>query len=241
MNMYSAMFCHSIFAQDDPNETEIKREDIRSDLQDPYPYTPNNIPSESYSVPLKEKPTEEPRNEPKIAKQQKCNICGKVLSSASSYYVHLKQHSDNKPYQCSHCEASFCRKPYLEVHMRTHTGERPFECEICKKRFTQKSSLNTHKRSHTGLRPYACPVCLKRFSVKSYLNAHQWIHAADNGIRCATCHMTFNNKSQYLEHLRSHSTKGYDCEFCSRAFSKESYLIRHRIRVHSKVLQNQPK
>ena len=48
-------------------------------------------------------------------KSQSCNICGRVLSSASSYYVHMKVHSNSKPFQCTSCEASFCRKPYLEV------------------------------------------------------------------------------------------------------------------------------
>ena len=49
------------------------------------------------------------------SKVQSCKICGKILSSASSYYVHMKLHSGNKPYQCTVCEAAFCRKPYLEV------------------------------------------------------------------------------------------------------------------------------
>lgn len=44
-----------------------------------------------------------------------CNKCGRVLSSASSYYVHMKQHSGHKPYRCTECPATFCRKPYLEV------------------------------------------------------------------------------------------------------------------------------
>lgn len=48
-------------------------------------------------------------------KTQVCKVCGKVLSSASSYYVHMKSHSDTKPFQCTQCEVAFCRKPYLEV------------------------------------------------------------------------------------------------------------------------------
>lgn len=103
------------------------------------------------------------------SKPQACKVCGKMLSSASSYYVHMKLHSGTKPFACTVCEAAFCRKPYLEVHMRTHTGksypyirkkdplkqnffsgERPFECDLCFKRFSQKSSLNTHRRIHTG-------------------------------------------------------------------------------------------
>lgn len=53
-------------------------------------------------------------------KPQACKICGKVLSSASSYYVHMKLHSGNKPYHCTACDASFCRKPYLEVSAQLH-------------------------------------------------------------------------------------------------------------------------
>lgn len=48
-------------------------------------------------------------------KQQKCTVCGKILASASSYYVHMKLHSGHKPYQCTQCDAAFSRKPYLEV------------------------------------------------------------------------------------------------------------------------------
>lgn len=31
--------------------------------------------------------------------------------------------SMHKPFQCSQCNAAFCRKPYLDIHMRIHTGK----------------------------------------------------------------------------------------------------------------------
>lgn len=34
------------------------------------------------------------------SKPQACKVCGKMLSSASSYYVHMKLHSGTKPYRC---------------------------------------------------------------------------------------------------------------------------------------------
>ncbi|XP_034950933.1 zinc finger protein 350-like isoform X1 [Chelonus insularis] len=173
------------------------------------------------------------------SKPQPCKVCGKVLSSASSYYVHMKLHSGNKPYHCTVCEASFCRKPYLEVHMRTHTGERPFQCELCLKRFTQKSSLNTHKRVHTGERPYACDICQKRFAVKSYVTAHRWSHVAEKPLVCDRCSLTFTSKSQFAIHIRTHTANTtYECNICGRTFVRDSYLIRHQNRVHRDLSQN---
>ncbi|KAF3427355.1 hypothetical protein E2986_12132 [Frieseomelitta varia] len=173
------------------------------------------------------------------SKPQPCKVCGKVLSSASSYYVHMKLHSGNKPYHCTVCEASFCRKPYLEVHMRTHTGERPFQCELCLKRFTQKSSLNTHKRVHTGERPYACDICQKRFAVKSYVTAHRWSHVAEKPLVCDRCSLTFTSKSQFAIHIRTHTASTtYECNICGRTFVRDSYLIRHQNRVHRDMNQS---
>ncbi|KAJ9579061.1 hypothetical protein L9F63_024831, partial [Diploptera punctata] len=60
-------------------------------------------------------PPEQPQTKPETvsrSKPQACKVCGKILSSASSYYVHMKLHSGSKPFQCTACEASFCRKPY---------------------------------------------------------------------------------------------------------------------------------
>ncbi|XP_055681479.1 zinc finger protein 41-like isoform X20 [Lutzomyia longipalpis] len=167
------------------------------------------------------------------SKPQACKVCGKILSSASSYYVHMKLHSGTKPFQCTVCEAAFCRKPYLEVHMRTHTGERPFQCDLCMKRFSQKSSLNTHKRIHTGERPYACDICNKTFAVKSYVTAHRWSHVSEKPLSCDRCSMTFTSKSQFAIHIRTHSAgQNYECNICGRTFIRDSYLIRHHNRVH---------
>ncbi|XP_055711260.1 zinc finger protein 70-like isoform X10 [Phlebotomus papatasi] len=196
------------------------------------------------------------------SKPQACKVCGKMLSSASSYYVHMKLHSGTKPFQCTVCEAAFCRKPYLEVHMRTHTGERPFQCDLCMKRFSQKSSLNTHKRihtvqlkpyecqqcpakfsrkpyldihyrTHTGERPFECDVCLKRFSQKSSLNIHKTIHTGERPYACDICNKTFAVKSYVTAHRWSHvSEKPLSCDRCSMTFTSKSQFAIH-IRTHS--------
>ncbi|XP_011299254.1 transcription factor Sp2 [Fopius arisanus] len=198
--------------------------------------TVQNVP---HNGPSRQSTGQQTVKEGSRSKPQPCKVCGKVLSSASSYYVHMKLHSGNKPYHCTVCEASFCRKPYLEVHMRTHTGERPFQCELCLKRFTQKSSLNTHKRVHTGERPYACDICQKRFAVKSYVTAHRWSHVAEKPLVCDRCSLTFTSKSQFAIHIRTHTASTtYECNICGRTFVRDSYLIRHQNRVHRDMNQS---
>lgn len=227
LNTYRSM---EFLTQHLDRQYEIKPEIPLFHIEDKSTMTDKNILSNLPAPPASAaKPAKKTSNE---YKTHSCYVCGKVLSSTSSYYVHMKQHSGHKPYHCPMCDVSFCRKPYLEVHMRTHTGERPFQCAVCLKRFTQKSSLNIHKRAHTGERPYSCDICDKKFAVKSYVDAHRWTHIFEKPLSCEKCKIPFNSRSQYVLHMRSHSTSlAYECP-CGRTFTKDSYLIRHQIKVH---------
>ena len=47
-------------------------------------------------------------------------------------------------HECDVCEKRFTRSGSLKVHMRIHTNERPYECDVCEKRFRQSQHLNEH-------------------------------------------------------------------------------------------------
>ena len=79
-------------------------------------------------------------------------------------------------HECDVCEKVFTQSGDLKVHMRVHTNERPYECDVCEKRFTQSGSLARHMRTHTNEKPYECDVCEKCFRHSSALRVHKRTH-----------------------------------------------------------------
>ena len=49
-------------------------------------------------------------------------------------------------------------------HLKNHTEEKLFQCDSCDKRWTTSSKLTEHKRIHTGEKPFQCTHCDKRFT-----------------------------------------------------------------------------
>ncbi|CAG5095451.1 Similar to ZKSCAN4: Zinc finger protein with KRAB and SCAN domains 4 (Homo sapiens) [Cotesia congregata] len=81
--------------------------------------------------PMRQSSSQQTTKEGSRAKPQPCKVCGKVLSSASSYYVHMNQ---------------------FAIHIRTHTASTTYECNICGRTFVRDSYLIRHQnRVHRDL------------------------------------------------------------------------------------------
>lgn len=63
-----------------------------------------------------------------------------------------------KPRTCNQCGQQLSCTKSLLVHMRIHTNERPFKCDICDKAFTQRGGLTTHMLTHSKEKSYKCQV-----------------------------------------------------------------------------------
>ncbi|KAJ8968053.1 hypothetical protein NQ314_002492 [Rhamnusium bicolor] len=88
--------------------------------------------------------------------------------------------SKNKPiyrYKCPICD-KFFPKSSLQAHIRQHTQEKPFECKICNAKFARKNNLQFHVKNHekkvvkkttkivSAERPFLCSTCGASFKKK---------------------------------------------------------------------------
>lgn len=80
-----------------------------------------------------------------------CATCGEPFSDPVSLREHrLKEHPQDKSYQCMFCNTTFVKHSHLVVHTRIHTGSRPYICGQCGNRFPKSSDLKRHARVHSG-------------------------------------------------------------------------------------------
>ncbi|XP_051262582.1 zinc finger protein 574 isoform X4 [Dicentrarchus labrax] len=113
--------------------------------------------------------------------------------------------SKNRPrFRCQICHKEFAYNSTFNVHMRTHTDERPFECTTCGKRFRQLPHLQDHERIHSGLRPFCCWICGKSFSVAARLTEHARTHSGEKPYPCSHCPAAFRSRSNLDKHIRLH-------------------------------------
>lgn len=57
-------------------------------------------------------------------------------------------HLQIRDHVCDTCGTAFQQASHLKVHIRCHTNEKPFKCEHCGKAFSQQATLQTHMDVH---------------------------------------------------------------------------------------------
>ncbi|CAH2062493.1 unnamed protein product, partial [Iphiclides podalirius] len=77
-----------------------------------------------------------------------------------------------KMFKCFACQKQFTLSYYLKLHVRSHTDEKPYTCAECGQCFITASKLGRHnKRIHLAIR-HQCRICYKYFSRFEYLTRH---------------------------------------------------------------------
>ncbi|XP_065089270.1 zinc finger protein 660-like [Ochlerotatus camptorhynchus] len=176
---------------------------------------------------------------------------------------------NKKAHICSLCDKGFKNATRLKIHIRSHTQERPFKCKDCGKSFTTHSNLKRHIQGHNGLKPYSCDMCPASYYQSSHLLSHRSVHeelghmstqndTEGNETSWDTEHVQEYEKSESLagnsnctkdkrkyclickifvhrmtQHQLIHKeTRPFKCEYCSNGFA-QMYKLRMHIRKHT--------
>ncbi|KAL9955774.1 hypothetical protein ACROYT_G037151 [Oculina patagonica] len=117
-------------------------------------------------------------------------------------------YTDEKPYQCDHCDLKCRLKSTLRRHwQRIHSGNKPYKCKECPKEFATQTDLIKHIRTHTEQTQYiySCKQCNRAFTAKNSLRVHMLIHTGEKPFSCDMCGMSFRYKRTLKNHYAIHT------------------------------------
>ncbi|KAG7298321.1 hypothetical protein JYU34_017921 [Plutella xylostella] len=108
-----------------------------------------------------------------------CQICGKVLTTNRSRYVHMSVVHEKKPIiDCFNCEEMFFSYDQRNQHMvKAHGHKMTFPCTLCDKVLDSRKKFLTHNRDvHLKIRNHECEICGKKYPTSHKLKVHSQTH-----------------------------------------------------------------
>lgn len=177
-----------------------------------------------------------------------CKSCGKKCKNSSSYVIHMRTHTGERPYYCGYCGVGFKQVTHLKSHIRIHTGEKPYKCSQCDAAFHQSSQLHAHfkvwhirkqekmkekVKVRGSIRNFYCKICDKTFVNSCFKKQHMKTHIDELQYICNKCEVTFKTKSRLHRHEKSHIHDSFKiCKLCGLHFKDVKSLDHHKLVIH---------
>ena len=176
--------------------------------------------------------------------QIQCEFCEQMFIGKFNYKKHVNmKHRYNS--ECEVCKRQFSSRAYLKLHMRTHTNEKPFVCSECGLSYYAISSLNNHKRIiHTDFkqerkRNHVCHLCGKGFFEKKDLKVHSLSHIEVRNHLCTKCGSGFKSSDKLKIHMERHNMPNVPCPHCNLLFTCRINMQKHVRRRHKHAAKAQ--
>ena len=172
-------------------------------------------------------------------KKKQCEFCEKMLKS-SRYSKHVRMTHCYK-LECEVCKREFTSRIYLKLHMRVHTNEKPYSCSECGLSYSSHSSLHNHKKTiHSNFkqerkRNHVCHLCGKGFFEKRLLKVHSVSHIEVKSHLCTQCGSGFKSTIYLKKHMKRHSMPNIPCPHCNALFKGRQNMLKHVCRQHKLV------
>ncbi|XP_068214978.1 uncharacterized protein [Palaemon carinicauda] len=166
-----------------------------------------------------------------------CTKCGRSFAQKIGLQYHnVYIHKGERKAACPHCSYWAADKAKLSVHLRTHSNLRPYVCEFCNASFKFRSTYRNHVARHTNSGKHVCTQCNKTFLILSDLEQHSEIHSLKRPYVCSQCGMAFKQKNRLRIHLRAvhYQDKRFSCTICGSTHINNWNLQVH-MKTHSYV------
>lgn len=163
-----------------------------------------------------------------------CEYCNKTFTWLKSLTVHLRTHTNVKPYKCELCDRSFVRSDYLKYHIiKSHeTTEQVFTCGACGGVFATNRGLLRHIRTEHDGHPTGDDEAHPPNLPPGYLSddPESYPEPDEHGKFCCTyCDECYDARPPLVQHMHRHlGAKPFRCDLCPKSFIRADFLQCHR-------------
>lgn len=173
----------------------------------------------------------------------RCQHCSYITAIPNNFRLHLKIHTDERPFVCEECNEAFKTSSHLQKHSLLHVKNgQEFGSSLFVERCLE--NLELHREIHGGTYPerdfesYKGPnssllgseVCGVQRGVQSGTANDVQAQSQLLLYHCADCSYATGVLSNLELHVRTHTgEKPYSCTVCQKKFRTSSHLKRHSL------------